>query len=183
MRQRVMIAMALACKPDVLIADEPTTALDVTVQAQIFDLLRSVGEETGAGIILITHDMGSIAEIADRVLVMYAGHMVETGSVDQVLTAPAHPYTQGLIACVPHVRAGLVGDPPPLVEIPGIVPSMTEPIEGCPFAPRCAHRMSRCREALPPPIWKERGHQVACFLNDESHAEPEASSHRAGTPC
>ena len=117
MRQRVMIAMALACKPDVLIADEPTTALDVTVQAQIFDLISELRERTGTAVVLITHDMGAIAEMADRVAVMYAGRIVEEGSVAEVLHSPMHPYTQGLIACAPGRRTAGFGEP--LLEIPG----------------------------------------------------------------
>ena len=123
MRQRVMIAMALACKPDVLIADEPTTALDVTVQAQIFDLIADLRERTGTAVILITHDMGAIAEMADHVAVMYAGHVIELGAVADVLERPLHPYTQGLIACAPGRRAKSHDDSrAPLVEIPGTVP-------------------------------------------------------------
>ncbi len=178
MRQRVMIAMALACRPDLLIADEPTTALDVTVQAQIFDLLRAIGEDSGAGIILITHDMGAIAEMADRVLVMYAGHVVETGPVERILAAPRHPYTRGLIACVPRVREEVDGQPPPLVEIPGMVPSLLQALPGCPFAPRCAERMERCAGAMPPAAACAPGHHAACFLIDAPPADdrPEGSA-------
>ena len=135
MRQRVMIAMALACRPRVLIADEPTTALDVTVQAQIFDLLRNLRDETGTAIILITHDMGAIAEMTKRVVVMYAGRKVEDGPVDQILSDPRHPYTKGLITCVPHLHADPPLERPPLTEIPGVVPSLTQLGQGCPFAP------------------------------------------------
>ena len=121
MRQRVMIAMALACRPKVLIADEPTTALDVTVQAQIFDLMRAVGKETEAAIILITHDMGSVAEMAERVVVMYAGRKIEEGHVDDILARPRHPYTRGLIACVPHLLETVSAERPYLQEILSLI--------------------------------------------------------------
>jgi len=147
MRQRVMIAMALACEPTVLLADEPTTALDVTVQAQIFDLLQALREETGTAIILITHDMGVVAE---RVAVMYAGRMVEEGPVREILSAPHHPYTQGLIASVPHLTAEVSDEPEDLAEIPGIVPSLAEfGRERCLFASRCPRVTERCREERP----------------------------------
>lgn len=149
MRQRVMIAIALACNPAVLIADEPTTALDVTVQAQIFDLLDELRRDTGTAIVLITHDMGVIANMADRVLVMYAGRVVEQGTVDDILDRPAHPYTRGLIACVPHLESNPGIDRPPLQEIPGVVPALTELGPGCSFAPRCEQAFDRCREVPP----------------------------------
>lgn len=168
MRQRVMIAMALACRPKVLIADEPTTALDTTVQSQIFDLLQNLQEETGTAIILITHDMGAIAELADTVAVMYAGRVVEQGAVETVLRAPEHPYTKGLITCVPH----LLADPPPerepLEEIPGVVPALTDLGAGCAFAPRCKQVEARCREAIPKLQSSETGHLSACWV---VHAE------------
>lgn len=149
MRQRVMIAMALACRPTLLIADEPTTALDATVQAQIFDLLKDLQNDTGTAIVLITHDMGAIAELADDVAVMYAGRIVEMGDVDQVLSRPSHPYTQGLITCVPH----LVPDPPlqreALREIPGMVPALTDLGAGCAFEPRCEKAFARCQQEKP----------------------------------
>jgi len=166
MRQRVMIAIALACRPKVLIADEPTTALDVTVQAQIFDLLKELQEKTKTAIILITHDMGVIAEMAQRVLVMYAGRMVEEAPVDEMLTLPRHPYTQGLIACVPHLHAEPALVPEPLLEIPGVVPSVAELGRGgCPFAPRCSHRMPRCDERMPPQSRVGHEHDTACWLH------------------
>ncbi len=182
MRQRVMIAMALACKPALLIADEPTTALDVTVQAGIFELLRNISENSGTGIILITHDMGAIAEMADRVLVMYAGHVVETGAVDDVLASPAHPYTQGLIACVPHVREDLDDAPPPLLEIPGMVPSLQEIQSGCSFAPRCLHRFGPCDQAAPR-LPAEPGHRVACHLFEDQHRNAIESEPPRDTRC
>jgi len=163
MRQRVMIAMALACQPKVLIADEPTTALDVTVQAQIFDLLKELRERTGAAIILITHDMGAIAEMTERVVVMYAGRKVEDGPVDEILAAPRHPYTLGLIACVPHLSLEIASERPLLVEIPGIVPSLTQIGKGCPFAPRCNQVMDKCRQDMPPRREVSTQHSVACW--------------------
>ena len=170
MRQRVMIAMALACQPQVLIADEPTTALDVTVQAQIFDLLKELRERTGAAIILITHDMGAIAEMTERVVVMYAGRKVEDGPVDEILAAPRHPYTSGLIACVPHISLDPTSERPLLAEIPGIVPSMTQIGNGCPFAPRCAQAMDKCRQDMPPRRRVSARHSVACWLVEHEGA-------------
>jgi peptide/nickel transport system ATP-binding protein len=167
MRQRVMIAMALACNPAVLIADEPTTALDVTVQAQIFDLISDLRERTGTAVVLITHDMGAIAEMADRVAVMYAGRIVEEGAVADVLERPMHPYTQGLIACAPGRRTAAAGEP--LEEIPGTVPSLLERRAGCAFADRCRHAMPQCRVGLPAETVLEGGaRRVLCWL----HAGP-----------
>ncbi|MGI9487237.1 MAG: ABC transporter ATP-binding protein [Geminicoccaceae bacterium] len=189
MRQRVMIAIALACKPDLLIADEPTTALDVTVQAQIFDLLREIGRESGAGIMLITHDMGAVAEMADRVFVMYAGHGVESGPVDQVLAAPAHPYTQGLIACTPHVQMDAANADLrlPLAEIPGVVPSLHERPPGCPFAPRCAQRLASCYSAMPTalPVRNARtnDHAAACHLLAVTPPAAHARRPMGRSPC
>ena len=163
MRQRVMIAMALACRPKLLIADEPTTALDATVQAQIFDLLQDLQQETGTAIILITHDMGAIAELADDVAVMYAGRIVETGPVDQVLSKPGHPNTQGLITCVPH----LLPDPPlqrePLREIPGMVPPLTSLGAGCAFEPRCEKALGHCQQQTPELITVADSQLAACW--------------------
>ncbi|MCP4314557.1 MAG: ABC transporter ATP-binding protein [Hyphomicrobiales bacterium] len=163
MRQRVMIAIALACNPRVLIADEPTTALDTTVQAQIFDLLEELQKSRGTAIVLITHDMGAVAQLADRVAVMYAGRIVETGTVEQVLTMPRHPYTEGLIACVPHLQP----DPPekrePLLEIPGVVPSLTELGDGCAFAPRCNRALATCTGRQPVLKTEGNGHATACW--------------------
>jgi peptide/nickel transport system ATP-binding protein len=166
MRQRVMIAMALACRPDVLIADEPTTALDVTVQAQIFDLLVDLQKENGTAIILITHNIGAIAEMADRVAVMYAGRKIEEGPVDAILNNPKHPYTHGLIACVPHLDVDDTSVDTDLAEIPGIVPAILKLGVGCAFAPRCQHAMDRCRLEQPAPTEVEQGHSVRCFLHD-----------------
>ena len=161
MRQRVMIAMALACRPDVLIADEPTTALDVTVQAQIFDLISELREKTGTAVVLITHDMGAVAEMTDRVVVMYAGRIVEEGAVAEVLEQPLHPYTRGLIGCAPGRRNGAVGED--LAEIPGTVPSLLERRAGCAFADRCADAKPRCREAWPPEMRLGTGRRVLCW--------------------
>ena len=170
MRQRVMIAMALACQPRVLIADEPTTALDATVQAQIFDLLQDLQRDTGTAIILITHDMGAIAELADDVGVMYAGSIVEMGSVQQVLTEPHHPYTRGLINCVPH----LVPDPPlereTLTEIPGMVPALTSLGAGCAFAPRCEKAVDRCISDKPDLLNTANAQLSACWVAQEEHS-------------
>ena len=170
MRQRVMIAMALACRPGVLIADEPTTALDVTVQAQVFDLLRELQEKTGTAIILITHDMGAIAEMADRVLVMYAGRIVEEAATGDILESPRHPYTQGLIACVPHMEEEPTAVRGVLTEIPGVVPALSDLGAGCAFAPRCTHATDLCRRRAPPPFAVGENHRVACWLHEEAGA-------------
>ena len=167
MRQRVMIAMALACKPDILIADEPTTALDVTVQAQIFDLLRELQRDTGAAVMLITHDMGAVAEMADRVMVMYAGRVVEQGSTAEVLGAPKHPYTQGLIDCLPELGSSQRGDRDDredLTEIAGVVPSIWELGTGCAFRERCPQAMARCAAEVPPLKRTGGSHGAACWL-------------------
>ncbi|MEO8922106.1 MAG: ABC transporter ATP-binding protein [Caldimonas sp.] len=174
MRQRVMIAMALACRPDILIADEPTTALDVTVQAQIFDLLRELQRDKGTAILFITHDMGAVAEMADRVIVMYAGRVIEQGSAADVLSTPGHPYTQGLIDCLPELGSSLVDDDgsgrPALTEIAGVVPSLWQLASGCAFRERCPHAMPRCAAEVPPMLavvdMSVAGHRAACWLLD-----------------
>lgn len=166
MRQRVMIAMALACRPQVLIADEPTTALDVTVQAQVFDLLRELQEEAGTTIILITHDMGAIAEMADRVAVMYAGRIIESGGVEDILEDARHPYTRGLISCVPHLVSDPPEDRPALLEIPGVVPPLTDLGLGCAFEPRCPKRLARCRLEKPEAREVRPDHASACWAVD-----------------
>ena len=162
MRQRVMIAMAVSCRPKILIADEPTTALDVTVQAQIFDLLNEVQREFGAAIILITHDMGAISEMADRVAVMYAGRIIEEGRADDILDHPQHPYTRGLISCIPSLDQ----TQDRLREIPGIVPPLHELGAGCAFAKRCDHAFDRCLTARPN-LSTAGHHPNACFAVEE----------------
>ncbi|MBO9641546.1 MAG: ABC transporter ATP-binding protein [Pseudacidovorax sp.] len=178
MRQRVMIAMALACRPDILIADEPTTALDVTVQAQIFDLLRDLQRERGTAIVLITHDMGAVAEMADRVMVMYAGRVIEQGRADDVLGAPQHPYTQGLIACLPELGSSQAGERAELAEIPGVVPSLWELGHGCAFRERCPRAHARCAAEVPPMFAAEGapGHGAACWLLAEATASTPAAA-------
>ena len=172
MRQRVMIAMALACSPKLLIADEPTTALDVTIQAQILDLMRALKEKTGAAIVLITHDLGVVAEMAQRVVVMYAGRKVEEAPVAELFARPRHPYTQGLLHSIPRLGATLAGKRNRLEEIRGMVPSMREAIPGCVFAPRCAYATERCRTEYPPLEQKAEGHVVACWEADRIGVAP-----------
>ena len=162
MRQRVMIAMAMACNPKLLIADEPTTALDVTIQAQILDLMRDLTGRLGAAIILITHDLGIVAEMADRVMVMYSGRKVEEAAVTPLFRSPRHPYTQGLLAAVPKLGASLAGERTTLVEIPGVVPSIKQPLHGCAFAGRCAAASELCRQISPALEEKAPGHLAAC---------------------
>ena len=167
MRQRVMIAMALACNPRLLIADEPTTALDVTIQAQILDLMRELKQKIDAAIVLITHDLGVIAEMAQRVIVMYAGRKVEEAPVKELFRHPRHPYTVGLLNSVPHLGASRGrAMAPRLAEIPGMVPSLREEILGCAFAPRCPFVTERCRRETPALETKAPGHIVACFESD-----------------
>ena len=164
MRQRVMIAIALACKPKVLIADEPTTALDVTVQAHIFELLHELRDQTGTSIILITHDMASVAEMAERVMVMYAGRKVEEGPVEEILTNPLHPYTQGLIRCVPHLMETISPERQDLHEIPGIVPPISHfGRNECLFAPRCSFVEDRCLNQRPLDSKRAKEHLTACW--------------------
>jgi peptide/nickel transport system ATP-binding protein len=164
MRQRVMIAIALACNPKLLIADEPTTALDVTIQAQILDLIADLKKRAGTGVILITHDLGVVAEIADRVIVMYAGRKVEEASVADLFRAPRHPYTQGLLAAVPKLGSSLAGGGTKLAEIPGVVPSLRERIPGCVFASRCSEARDVCQQAAPALEQKAVRHFAACHL-------------------
>src|SRR6266436_561068 len=164
MRQRVMIAIALACNPKLLIADEPTTALDVTIQAQILDLMADLKSRVGAAIILITHDLGVVAEIAERVMVMYAGRKVEEAKLADLFRAPRHPYTQGLLASVPRLGSSFAGADARLAEIPGVVPSLNKRIAGCVFASRCALARDLCRQVAPALEEKATGHVVACHF-------------------
>ncbi len=172
MRQRVMIAMALSCNPKVLIADEPTTALDVTIQAQILDLMRELQETFGTAIVLITHDMGVVAENADRVVVMYAGRKVEEADATRLFDHPGHPYTRGLLGSIPHLdtaaRSG--ARRPRLNEIKGMVPSLFRLPQGCTFAPRCGLASDQCRQVVPPLEEQRPGHWIACWHADKSLA-------------
>jgi peptide/nickel transport system ATP-binding protein len=167
MRQRVMIAMALACNPKLLIADEPTTALDVTIQAQILDLMADLKNKIGAAIVLITHDLGVVAEVAERVMVMYAGRKVEEAPVKELFANPLHPYTQGLLGAVPKLGASIDGHSTRLKEIPGLVPSLKNKIQGCVFASRCPLAKGPCHEIAPAMQMREGGHQVACHFAGE----------------
>jgi peptide/nickel transport system ATP-binding protein len=164
MRQRAMIAMALSCGPQLLIADEPTTALDVTIQAQILDLLGELKDEFGMAVMLITHAMGVVAEVAQRVVVMYAGKVVEEAPVNELFAHPRHPYTQGLIRSIPRIDTR-VGQKARLETIAGTVPKLIAPPEGCRFAPRCKHVVPDCRSATPPLREVAPGHRVACILD------------------
>ncbi len=163
MRQRVMIAIALACKPKLLIADEPTTALDVTIQAQILDLMAELKSTMGMAVMLITHAMGVVAEVAQRVVVMYAGKVVEEATVEELFANPRHPYTQGLIRSIPRIDLAATHHTR-LEAIPGTVPKLIEPAEGCRFAGRCRHATPACSAATPPLREIAPGHKVACFL-------------------
>ena len=163
MRQRAMIAMALACRPVLLIADEPTTALDVTIQAQILALIVDLQKELGTGLILITHDLGVVAQTAQRVIVMYAGKKVEEASVDDLFADPRHPYTRGLMASMPAVISLGARTDVRLTEIPGMVPSLTNLPEGCAFAPRCPLAIERCRQEYPPLQDFGGHHRAACW--------------------
>ena len=163
MRQRVMIAIALACNPKLLIADEPTTALDVTIQAQILDLIAELKGRLGMAVMLITHAMGVVAETAQRVVVMYAGKVVEEASVEQLFARPRHPYTQGLIRSIPRIDTA-ASHKVRLEAIPGTVPKLIDPAEGCRFAGRCKFVMAKCHTATPPLRVVASGHKVACVL-------------------
>jgi peptide/nickel transport system ATP-binding protein len=163
MRQRVMIAMALSCKPQLLIADEPTTALDVTIQAQILDLLNDLKEQFGMAVMLITHAMGVVAEVAQRVVVMYAGKVVEEAPVAELFERPRHPYTQGLIRSIPRIDLAATHKVR-LEAIPGSVPKLIAPAPGCRFAGRCKHATAACTTATPPLREVAPGHKVACIL-------------------
>ncbi|MCA3253575.1 MAG: ABC transporter ATP-binding protein [Pseudomonadota bacterium] len=164
MRQRVMIAIALACNPKLLIADEPTTALDVTIQAQILELIADLKERFGMAVMLITHAMGVVAEVAQKVVVMYAGKVVEEAPVAELFGNPKHPYTQGLIRSIPRIDTAATHKVR-LEAIPGTVPKLIEPAEGCRFAGRCRHATPQCAAATPPLVQVAPGHKVACILH------------------
>ncbi|WP_195419165.1 ABC transporter ATP-binding protein [Collinsella sp. D33t1_170424_A12] len=161
MRQRVMIAMALACDPDILIADEPTTALDVTIQAQIIELMQEMQEKNGNAIVMITHDLGVVADIADKIMVMYAGRPVEFGTADEIFYDSRHPYTWGLIRSIPEQA---IDEKKPLTPIHGNPPSLMNLPAGCPFAPRCPYAQDICHEKLPEHVTTETGHYSACHF-------------------
>jgi len=163
MRQRVMIAMALACRPKLLIADEPTTALDVTIQAQILELLAEMKERFGMAVMLITHAMGVVAETCQRVVVMYAGKVIEEATVERLFADPRHPYTQGLIRSIPRIDTA-ASRKVRLEAITGVVPSLLDPPPGCRFAPRCRFASAACTEEMPPLREIAPGHKVACVL-------------------
>ena len=184
MRQRVMIAIALACSPKLLIADEPTTALDVTIQAQILDLMRDLKTRVGAAIMLITHDLGVVAEVADQVVVMYAGRKVEEAPVRDLFRNPRHPYTQGLLGAVPKLGSSIHGGSARLAEIPGLVPSLKNKIQGCVFAGRCPIVTDLCRQVAPGLEEKARGHVAACHYASREIGFPSevASGSREGKP-
>jgi peptide/nickel transport system ATP-binding protein len=174
MRQRAMIAMALACNPKVLIADEPTTALDVTIQAQILDIILDLQNKLGTAVILITHDLGVVAETAQRVIVMYAGRKVEEAPVEQLFARPQHPYTHGLMGSIPRLpsmRGDVANAVERLQEIPGTVPALSNLPPGCVFAPRCAHAEDRCRAQFPPYEEKRPGHWAACWRSRELYGD------------
>ena len=168
MRQRVMIAMALSCNPKLLIADEPTTALDVTIQAQILDLMRTLQNETGTGVIMITHSMGVVAGMADRVQVMYAGHIVETASTEEIFANPRHPYTVGLMKSIPRLDAR---NKEKLQPIRGLPPDLIDLPDMCPFVPRCNYAREKCEQKNPPLIQVAPGHHSACWFWEEVRRE------------
>ncbi|MGG3886465.1 ABC transporter ATP-binding protein [Brevibacillus panacihumi] len=164
MRQRVVIAIALACNPKLVIADEPTTALDVTIQAQILDLLKQLQEEQELAVVIITHDLGVVAEIAHRMVVMYAGMVVETGTVEEVFANPRHPYTWGLMRSLPRLDES---EKQRLIPIEGAPPDLFNPPVGCAFAARCDFAMEICKQQMPPTKTFDKGHEAACWLHDE----------------
>ncbi len=173
MRQRVMIAMALSCRPELLIADEPTTALDVTIQAQILELIKTLKAETGTSVILITHDLGVVAGMTDRIIVMYAGRVVETAPTLELFARPANPYTSGLLHSVPDPNDDSGAE---LYQIPGLPPDVARLPPGCPFAPRCARAESICREQFPPFIALTPDHQSLCHFARELYESPAGAS-------
>ncbi len=179
MRQRVMIAMALSCSPKLLIADEPTTALDVTIQAQILDELRQLRSDTGAGVILVTHDLGVVADIADRIIVMYAGRVVEQGTLDELFYDPQHPYTWGLLGSITRIDSDRSERLP---AIAGLPPSLHHPPEGCHFAPRCPHRFEKCSEVpdLAARLPESNDHRDRCWLTPEQKRKARMVGDRIG---
>jgi peptide/nickel transport system ATP-binding protein len=182
MRQRVMIALALSCNPSVLIADEPTTALDVTIQAQILEGIRALRDETGAAIILVTHDLGVVADIADRIAVMYAGRVVEQGTLDQIFYDPQHPYTWGLLGSITRVDKPR---PERLPAIAGLPPSLASRPEGCHFRPRCPHEFAECTKVPPLEgrVEGQPGHQDRCWLSlDQKRTRREVTPGEIGLP-
>jgi peptide/nickel transport system ATP-binding protein len=176
MRQRAMIAMALACNPKVLIADEPTTALDVTIQAQILDIILDLQNKLGTAVILITHDLGVVAETAQRVIVMYAGRKVEEAPVEELFARPQHPYTHGLMASIPRLplMRGETAEVERLEEIRGTVPALSNLPPGCVFAPRCPHAIEICRAQYPDYEEKRPGHWAACWRSKELYGDGDA---------
>ncbi len=178
MRQRVLIAMALCCEPRLLIADEPTTALDVTIQAQIIDLLKELRETAGMSVVLITHDLGVVANACNRIAVMYGGLIMETGTAEQIFYEPRHPYTRALLKAVPHPELDR-GER--LAAIPGGAPSLVDPPSGCPFAPRCAFACDRCREALPELAGEGPDHASRCVFLPEELDRMESDASAAGS--
>jgi peptide/nickel transport system ATP-binding protein len=166
MRQRVMIAMAMVCEPKVLIADEPTTALDVTIQAQILSLMNRLKDELAMSVLLITHDLGVVAQMAARVIVMYAGQIVEAAKVTDIFDQPFHPYTQGLLKSIPQAGSRIKNRVKRLSEIPGTVPRLTDIVVGCKFADRCLHAFDLCREKQPDLVPIQAGHRARCWLKD-----------------
>jgi oligopeptide/dipeptide ABC transporter ATP-binding protein len=183
MRQRIMIAMAMACQPKLLIADEPTTALDVTIQAQILDLMLELQEQIGMSIMMITHDLGVVAEMSDQVAVMYAGKVVEQARVDAIFNAPSHPYTRGLMRSIPRPGRKFKDGKQALAEIPGMVPGLIDPPPGCLFAPRCEEAFERCRQAMPPLFelgnQPDRSHGVRCWLAESMAQQPATQGGRS----
>ncbi|MFC8103993.1 ABC transporter ATP-binding protein [Streptomyces sp. NPDC057363] len=175
MRQRIAIASALACGPRLLIADEPTTALDVTVQAGIVELLDELRRETGMAVVMVTHDLGVLSSIADRIAVFYSGRVIETGTVEEVIGAPQHPYTRGLLQALPHASLGeraTVGHAVPLRPIPGSAPAADAPVPGCPFHPRCSSAVDGCDRTRPAPVTIGPARTVACVLAEPGAARP-----------
>jgi len=179
MRQRVMIAMAISCKPSLLIADEPTTALDVTIQAQIVALLKRISDEQGSSVIFVTHDMGLVARFAHRVAVMYAGRIVEIGSVDELFANPQHPYTKGLLGSIPSIEGAL---PERLTQIPGLPPNLATLGAGCPFAARCGEAVERSVDERPALREVRPGHSVACWVAQADAGLPAGSTAASSTP-